>query len=93
MGDIFFTLGPLIPSEHYLNTTAHHVHPFIITVYSSSDKLIQNKNKHLFKLVKRDPVMQLGCCFFTVYIKRTGRPQMGCGHMSGLAALGTNRSF
>ncbi len=37
------TLGPLVPIEHRLNTTAYlsivadHVHPFITTVYPSSD--------------------------------------------------------
>ncbi len=37
------TLGPLVPIEHRLNATAYlsivadHVHPFITTVYSSSD--------------------------------------------------------
>ncbi len=37
------TLGPLIPIEHRLNATAYlsivadHVHPFMTTVYPSSD--------------------------------------------------------
>ncbi len=37
------TLGPLVPIEHYLNTTAYlsivtdHVHPFMTSVYPSSD--------------------------------------------------------
>ncbi len=42
---IFFggTLGPLVPTEHCLNAktslsiVADHVHPFMITVYTSSD--------------------------------------------------------
>ncbi len=39
------TLGPLVPIEHCLNTTAYlsivsdHVHPFMTTVYTSSDVL------------------------------------------------------
>ncbi len=39
------TLGPLVPIEHHLNATAYlsivadHVHPFITTVYPSSDVL------------------------------------------------------
>ncbi len=39
------TLGPLVPIEHCLNTTAYlsivadHVHPFMTTVYLSSDVL------------------------------------------------------
>ncbi len=47
VGGIFswHTLGPLVPIEHRLNTTvylsivADHVHPFMTTVYSSSDVL------------------------------------------------------
>ncbi len=37
------TFGPLVPIEHWLNTTAYlsivadHVHPFMTTVYPSSD--------------------------------------------------------
>ncbi len=39
------TLGSLVPIEHCLNTTAYlsivadHVHPFMTTVYPSSDVL------------------------------------------------------
>ncbi len=39
------TLGPLVPIEHHLNATAflsivaEHVHPFMTTVYTSSDVL------------------------------------------------------
>ncbi len=47
VGGIFswHTLGPLVPIEHRLNATASlsivadHVHPFMTTVYSSSDVL------------------------------------------------------
>ncbi len=44
------TLGPLVPIEHCLNTTAYlsivadHVHPFMTTVYSSSDDYFQQDN-------------------------------------------------
>ncbi len=44
------TLGPLVPTEHRLNTTvylsivADHVHPFMTTVYSSSDVYFQQDN-------------------------------------------------
>ncbi len=44
------TLGPLVPIEHRLNTTAYlrfvadHVHPFMTTVYSSSDGYFQQDN-------------------------------------------------
>ncbi len=40
-----FSLSPLVPIEHnliatvYLSIVADHVHPFITTVYSSSDVL------------------------------------------------------
>ncbi len=44
------TLGPLVPIEHCLNTTAYlsivadHVHPFMTTVYPSSDDYFQQDN-------------------------------------------------
>ncbi len=44
------TLGPLVPIEHGLNTTAYpsivadHVHPFMTTVFRSSDGYIQQDN-------------------------------------------------
>ncbi len=44
------TLGPLVPIEHHLNTTAYlsivadHVHPFMTTVYPSSDGYFQQDN-------------------------------------------------
>ncbi len=44
------TLGPLVPIEHRLNTTdslsivADHVHPFMTTVYPSSDGYFQQDN-------------------------------------------------
>ncbi len=44
------TLGPLVPTEHCLNTTAYlsivadHVHPFMTTVYPSSDGYFQQGN-------------------------------------------------
>ncbi len=50
--DIFYihTLGPLVPIEHCLNATvylsivADHVHPFMTTVYTSSDGYFQQDN-------------------------------------------------
>ncbi len=46
MGDILLAhFGPLVQIEHCLNDTAYlsivadHVHPFMITVYPSSDVL------------------------------------------------------
>ncbi len=44
------TLGPLVPIEHRLNATAYlsivadHVHPFMTTVYPSSDGYFQQDN-------------------------------------------------
>ncbi len=44
------TLGPLVQIEHHLNATAYlsivadHVHPFMTTVYPSSDGYIQQHN-------------------------------------------------
>ncbi len=44
------TLGPLVPIEHGLNATAYlsivadHIHPFINTVYPSSDGYFQQDN-------------------------------------------------
>ncbi len=41
------TLGPFVPIEHRLNTTAYlsivadHIHPFMTTVYPSSDGYFQ----------------------------------------------------
>ncbi len=43
-------MGPLVPIEHHLNATANlsivpdHVHPFITTVYPSSDDYFQQDN-------------------------------------------------
>ncbi len=44
------TLGPLVPIEHCLNATAYlsivpdHVHPFMTTVYPSTDDHFQQDN-------------------------------------------------
>ncbi len=46
------TLGPLVPIEHCLNTTSYlsivadHVHPFMTTVYSSSDEYTSSRIMH-----------------------------------------------
>ncbi len=46
----WLTLGPLVPIEHRLNTTAYliiaadHVHPFMTTVYPSSYGYFQQDN-------------------------------------------------
>ncbi len=49
------TLGPLVPIEHRLNATAYpsivadHVHPFMTTVYPSSDGYFQQDNAQYHK--------------------------------------------
>ncbi len=54
------TLGPLVPIEHCLNATAFlsivadHVHPFMTTVYPSSDGYFQQDNEHLWDVVERE---------------------------------------
>ncbi len=46
----WYTLGPLVPIEHRLNASAYlsivadHVHPFMTTVYPSSDGYFQQDN-------------------------------------------------
>ncbi len=48
--------GPLVPIEHRLNATAYlsivadHVHPFMTTVYPSSDGYFQQVMHHVTKL-------------------------------------------
>ncbi len=50
------TLGPLVPIKHHLNTTAYqsivaeHVHPFMTTVYPSSDATSSRIMHHVTKL-------------------------------------------
>ncbi len=50
------TLGPLVPIEHRLNSTAYmnivadHVHPFMTTVYPSSDATSSRIMHHVTKL-------------------------------------------
>ncbi len=50
------TLGPLVPIEHRLNATAYlsiiadHVHPFMTTVYTSSDATSSRIMHHVTKL-------------------------------------------
>ncbi len=51
------TLGPLVPIEHCLNATAYlsivvdHVHPFMTTVYPSSDATSSRIMHHLTKII------------------------------------------
>ncbi len=63
------TLGPLVPIEHCLNTTAYlsivadHVHPFMTTVYPSSDGYFQKDFTQMASTVTRSQSngAPLGC--------------------------------
>jgi len=52
----WLTLGPLVPIGHRSNATANlsivsdHVHPFMATMYPSSDGYFQQDNAHVTKL-------------------------------------------
>ncbi len=57
--------GPLVPIEHRLNTTAYlsivaeHVHPFMTTVYPSSDGYFQQDNAPCHKAQISDWFLEL----------------------------------
>ncbi len=59
VGGIFslHTLGPLVPIERRLNTTAYlsivagHVHPFMTTVNPSSDDFQQDNARHKTQII------------------------------------------
>ncbi len=85
------TLGPLVPVEHRLNATASlsivadHVHPFMTTVYPSSDGYFQqdnapSQNSNHLRLVswtwKWVPFTQMAS---TVTRSQSNRAPLGCG--------------
>ncbi len=53
----WYTLGPLVPIEHCLNAIAYmsivadHVHPFMTTVYPSSDGYLMSQSSNHLRLV------------------------------------------
>ncbi len=67
------TLGPLVLIEHRLNTTAYlsivaeHVHPFMTTVYPSSDGYFQKDFPHFTQMAS------------TVTRSQSNRAPLGCG--------------
>ncbi len=66
------TLGPLVPFEHRLNTTAYlsivadHVHPFMTTVYPSSDATSSSIMHHVTNL-KSSPTGFLNMTMNSLY--------------------------
>ncbi len=87
------TLGPLVPIEHCLNATvylsivADHVHPFMTTVYPSSDGYFQQDNAPCRKAqIISDWFLQHDNEFFhftqkdsTVTRSQSSRAPLGCG--------------
>ncbi len=81
-------LGPLVPIEHRLNATAYlsivadHVHPFMTTVYPSSDGYFQQDNapRHKAQIIsdwflEHDNEFTL----LTVTRSQSNRAPLGCG--------------
>ncbi len=90
--DIFswHTLGPLVPIEHRLNATAYlsivadHVHPFMTTVYPSSDGYFQQDNAPCYKaqiildwFLEHDNEFTIMAS--TVTRSQSNRALLGCG--------------
>ncbi len=85
------TLSPLVPIEHRLNTTAnlsivaHHVHPFMITVYPSSDATSSRIMHHVTKLKSSQTgFLNMKWVHFTqmastVTRSQSNRAPLGCG--------------
>ncbi len=84
------TLDPLVPAEHCLNTAAYrsivadHVHPFITTVYPSSDGYFQQDNAPCHKaqitsdwFLEHDNEFTL--LVSTVTRSQSSRAPLGCG--------------
>ncbi len=95
-GGIFswHTLGPLVPIEHCLNTTvflsivADHLHPFMTTVYPSSDEYFQQDNAACHKaqiisdwFLEHDNEFTLLQMASTVTRSQSNRAPLGCGGM------------
>ncbi len=85
------TLGPLVPIEHCLNTTAYpsivadHVHPFMTTVYRSSDGYFQQDNapsqssNHLKPVFWTWQWVHFTQMASTVTRSQSNRAALGCG--------------
>ncbi len=85
------TLGPLVPIEHRLNATvylsivADHVHPFITTVYPSSDATSSRIMHHVTK-IKSSQTGFLNMTMSSLYLNastvtrtQSNRARLGCG--------------
>ncbi len=79
------TLGPLVPIEHRLNDTAclsivaDHVHPFMTTVYPSSDGHFQQDNAPCHKgQINSDWFLEHDNEFHSLQISIQIAP-LGCG--------------
>ncbi len=85
------TLGLLVPIEHYLNSTAYlsivadHDHPFITTVYPSSDATSSRIMHHVTKLKSSQTgflnmsMSSLYSMASTVTRSQSNRAPLGCG--------------
>ncbi len=85
------TLGPLVPIEHRLNATAYlsivadHVHPFMTTVYPSSDGYFQQDNapsqssNHLRLVSWTWKLVHFTQMASTVTRSQSNRASLGCG--------------
>ncbi len=84
------TLGPLVPIEHrlnapaYLNIVTDHVHPFMTTVYPSSDGYFQQDNTPCHKAqIISDWFLKQWVNFtqmaYTVTRSESNRAPLGCG--------------
>ncbi len=86
------TLGPLVPIEHrliataYLSIVADHIHPFITTVYPSSDNFFQwdNASYHKAQIIsdwflEHDNEFTLLKKTSTVTRSQSNRAPLGCG--------------
>ncbi len=79
-------LGPLVPTKHRLNATAYlsivadHVHPFMTTVYPSSDGYFQQDNApcHKAQIISDFHFTQMAS---TVTRSQSNTAPLGCGGM------------
>ncbi len=82
------TLDPLVPNEYCLNATAYlsivadHVHPFMTTVYPSSDGYFQQDNAPCHKAqIISDWFLENVKLKFTLLRSQSNRAPLECGGM------------
>ncbi len=79
------TLGPLVPIEHhliatgYLNIVADHVHPFMTTLYTSSDATSSRIMHHLRLVSWTWQWVHFTQITSTVTRSPSNRASLGCG--------------